>query len=44
MNVYLHVGIKLKNGKNNGVPAQTIVNMFIDIVLNLGAILKDIFT
>jgi hypothetical protein len=31
----LQVGIKPSKGKNMGVPAQTIVSMLIEIVLNL---------
>lgn len=39
---YLQVGIKLKIGKKRGVPAQTIVNMLIEIVLNLIAEISPI--
>jgi hypothetical protein len=35
MKVYLQVGIKLRSGRKRGVPAQTMVSMLIDIVLNL---------
>lgn len=35
MKLYLHVGIIVKKGKNIGVPAQTMVSIFIEIVLNL---------
>lgn len=42
MNVYLHVGIKLKTGKNIGVPAHTIVNIFIEIVRKRIAIVYNI--
>ena len=34
-NVYLQVGSKPNNGKNIGVPAHVIVNIFIAIVRNL---------
>jgi hypothetical protein len=33
--VYRHVGIKLKKGRNIGVPAQTIVSMLMEIDRNL---------
>ena len=33
--VCLHEGIKLRKGKKIGVPAQTIVSILIEIVLNL---------
>lgn len=35
MKTYLHEGIKAKMGKNIGAPAQTIVSIFMEIVLNL---------
>ena len=38
-NVYLQLGERLTIGKKIGAPAQTIVKMLIDIVLNLIAIL-----
>jgi hypothetical protein len=41
--VYFHDGNKLRIGKNKGVPAQTIVNILTDIVLNLGAMLINIY-
>jgi hypothetical protein len=41
--VYFHDGNKLRIGKNKGVPAQTIVNILTDIVLNLGAMLIKIY-
>lgn len=34
-NRYLQLGSKFINGKNMGAPAQTIVRMFTEIVLNL---------
>ena len=37
MKQYLHLGMNPKRGRKIGVPAQTIVNMFTDIVLNLTA-------
>jgi len=37
MKVYLQEGIKLRTGKKIGVPAQTIVSIFIEIDLNLMA-------
>lgn len=37
INAYFQVGIKLKIGRNNGVPAHTMVNILMEIVLNLGA-------
>lgn len=41
--VYFHDGNKLRIGKNKGVPAQTIVNILTDIVLNLGPMLINIY-
>ncbi len=41
--VYFHVGIKLRNGKNKGVPAQTMVSILIDIVLKRGAKLLHMY-
>ena len=41
--VYFHDGNKLRIGKNKGVPAQTIVSILTDIVLNLGAMLINTY-
>lgn len=37
INVYLQEGKNPNKGRNIGVPAQVIVNMFIEMVLNLVA-------
>lgn len=41
--VYLHVGIKESRGKNIGVPAHIIVNIFIEIDRNLIAEIYPIY-
>lgn len=41
---YFHEGIKFKMGRNRGVPAQTIVSILIEIVLNLIALFNIKFT
>ena len=38
--VYFHDGNKLRIGKNKGLPAQTIVKILTNIVLNLFIFLK----
>ncbi len=39
-----HEGIKFNTGRNKGVPAQTIVSMFMEIVRNLIALLNKEYT
>lgn len=41
---YFQDGIRFKRGKKRGVPAQTIVNIFIEIVLNLIALFNKKIT